>query len=203
MEFKFGTSVYTSERDVAGILASLAISPETKAVTHIVIQEWLFANENKVIPIEMIASGAAAYITMGCTADELREMPPLEIEQEMPMDNPSSSGEKYDPLSGGVYWNPTLERSIITEVKRTIPDEFVVFEEGAQVFDNRDEQMGSVESVLTEPETGKITSFFISRGLLFKTRKSIPLHWINAITASKLTLNVSKVQIENLPEEAS
>jgi uncharacterized protein YrrD len=201
MKLKYKASVYTSDGNEAGSLHRVVIDPGTEEVTHIVIQKGLLITENKVIAVAQVASASEDKVTLNCTADEVKEMSPLEIEQYAPLSDTLGQGQKYDPMTGGVYTNPTLERSIITEVKRTIPDELVALKEGAQVLSEDDEQVGNVDCLFTEPGTGKVISLAVSQGLLFKTRKFIPIQWVRMLGDDHVRLTVGAQQLEDLPAD--
>jgi sporulation protein YlmC with PRC-barrel domain len=196
MEFKDGASVYTSNGSITGSLYRVVIDPETKKVTHIVIQKGLLVKEDKVIAMEKVASASPEKVTLNCTVDEIKEMPPLEIEKYEPMSGNSGREQNYDPLAGRMYWT---ERSVIMETKRTIPDELVALKEGARVMIENDEHVGNVERVFTEPETGKVTHFIVSQGLLLKTRKTVPIQWVGMLDDVTVRLSVGIQQLEALP----
>ena len=196
MEFKDGANIYTSDGRVAGSLDRVVIDPETKEVTHIVILKGLIFKEDRVIPVEYVASASQEKAILSCTFDELKEMPSLEVEQFVPVSGDSARVQNFDPLTGGMYWT---ERSVIRETRRTIPDELVALKEGAQVMSEDDEHVGNVERVFTEPESGKVTHFIVSQGFLLKTRKAIPIQWVKILEDEKVRLSVGTQQVEALP----
>jgi uncharacterized protein YrrD len=169
---------------------------ETKEVTHIVIQKGLFNKDDKVINVQNVASTSEEEVTLSCTFDELKEMPPLEIEQVVPLGDNPGQVMSYNPLTGGPY---TVEHSLITETIRTIPDNLVALKEGAKVMSGDDEHIGNVERVFIEEETGKVTHIIVSQGLLQKTRKSIPIQWVKMLGDDKVRLTVDTHQLEDLP----
>lgn len=200
MEFKDNVSVYTSDGNKAGSLQRVVIDPETNEITHIVIQKGFLFKEDKVVAVEEVASTSEEKVTLNCTTDKLQEMPPLDIEQFEPLSGASGRGQNFDPLAGGLYWNPAPERSVITVTKRTIPDDLVALKEGAPVMSKDDEHVGSVERVFTEPENGKVSHFIVSQGLLLKTRKAIPIQWVKALDDEQVHLTVLAQELEDLPE---
>jgi len=196
MEFKDGTRVYTSDGKEAGSLSRVVINPDTREVTHIVVQRGLLVKEEQVIDVDKIDSASQEKVTLHCTIDEFKEMPPLEIQIEHPAPI-SQQAQNYTSLSGGVYWNPALERSLITETKRAIPEELVALKEGAQVMGKDHEQVGNIECVVTETETGKVIRFIVSQGLMLKTRKSIPIQWVDTLGEDTIRLTVEARQLED------
>lgn len=198
MEFKDGTIVYTAEGKKAGNLRRVVIDPESKAVTHIVVERGFLFKNDKVIDVAKVAETSEDRVALNCTVDELKEMSPLDIEHYVPLSGTAGGGQ-YDPLPGGVYSNSAPDR-MIKETLRTIPEQLVALKEGARVTSSDDKQVGNIEHLFTEPETGKVTHFIISQGSLSKARKSIPYDWVKMISDDEVSLTVEAQQVDGLPE---
>ena len=196
MEFKDGTNIYTFDGKGAGSLRRVVINPETKKVTHIVIEKGFLFKEDKVIPVEQVDSASQEEVNLICTLDELKEMSPLDIEFDVPSSTSTRRDLNYDPLIGKMYW--TTEPSMIKETKRTISDELVALKEGARVMSGDDEHVGNVERVFTAPNTGKVSHFILSLGLLHKIRKAVPINWVKILSEDEVRLTVGTRQIEEL-----
>jgi uncharacterized protein YrrD len=93
----------------------------------------------------------------------------------------------------------TFAPSIITETKRTIPEDLVALREGAQVVSDDEKHVGNVECVITEPATTHVTHFIVSQGLLTKTRKTILMDQVSMLNDEKLHLNINAQEFEALP----
>lgn len=200
MEYKDGTSVYTIDGKKAGSLRRVVIDPKTKEVTHIVIEKGLLFKDDKVVPVENVASTSEDKVSLTCSENELKEMSPLDIERYVPLDETNGGVQRFDPMAGGVYGNLPVPTRTIKEVKRTISDELIALKEGAPVISADDQHVGNIEHLFTEPQTGKITHFLISQGSLAKTRKSIPYEWVKMITDEEVDLTVDAKLLEGLPE---
>ena len=194
MEFKDGTNVYTFDGKDVGKLQRVVIDPETKDVTHIVVQKGLFFKEDKVIGVDKVDSASMEEITLNCVAAELKEMAPLNIKEYVSMGETSGRDPEHD-----IYWNAGPDHSLIAVTKRTIPADLVALKEGARVVSEEGSHMGNVERVLTDPETGKVNSFTIAQGLLNKTRKSVPIQWVKYLDDDMVQLAVEAREVEDLP----
>jgi sporulation protein YlmC with PRC-barrel domain len=192
VEFKDGTNVITSEGKEAGSLSRVVINPDSKEITHIVIQKGLLFKEDKVIAVNKVAAASPEKIILNCTADEIKEMAPLNISEYVP--------QNYDSLSGDVFWNPVQGPTVITQIKRTISEELIALKEGARVISSEGAHVGHVEQVLTDPETGRVNQLIISHGLLTKTRKSLPIEWVKMLDDNEILLNVGAHHLDELPE---
>ena len=185
MEFQQNTNVYTSDGKGVGSLSRVVIETETDQVTYIVIKTGLLIKDDKVIPITNIASADQEKVTLNCTGEDIKEMSPLNVEVPVTGDV-SSQGRAYDPLTGGAVPAP----AVVTETRRTIPEELVALKEGAHVITENEKHVGSLDCVITEPETVKVTEFIVSQGLLSKTRKSIPIEWVKVLGEEEIHLTV-------------
>ena len=56
--------------------------------------------------------------------------------------------------------------------------------------------VGNIERVVTDTETGRINQFVISQGLLPKSRKLIPFHWVDFFDDDKVLLSADLYQLE-------
>jgi len=196
MEFKNGANIYTFDGKGAGSLRRVVINPETKKITHIVIEKGLLFKEDKVVPVGQVDSASQEQVNLICTLEELKEMSSLDIEFDVPLGTSTKRDLTYDPLMGKMYW--TTKPSIIKQTKRTISNELVALKEGARVVSRDDEHVGNVERVFTEPNSGKVSHFILSHGLLHKTRKSVPINWVNILAEDEVHLIVGTRQVEEL-----
>ncbi len=193
MEFKEGASIYTLDREKAGNLQRVVIDPQTKHVTHIVIQKGFLFKEDKVVPLTKVDSASQDMIAINCSLEELKELSPLHITQYRPKDKI----EDYDHATGGMYTSPPAASMVISETIRTIPEDLVALKEGAPVMSLDERHVGNVERIFTDE--GMVTHFTLSQGLLSKTEKSIPFDWVTQIHDNEVDLSVDAQKIESLP----
>lgn len=200
MEFKYGTPVFTSESKQAGSLHRIAIDPDSKQVAYLVILRGMILKEDKVIPVEQVATAVQEKIILDCTIEELHEMPPLELVLEQPVGGSSGRRQVVDPLVvGGAAWGPVPQPSETLETRRTIPEELTALKDGARVLSDDDDLVGIIECVTTAPDSRNVTHLTVSQGLLFKTRKYIPIHWVKMLGEDSVQLAVNAQQVEDLP----
>jgi sporulation protein YlmC with PRC-barrel domain len=200
MEFKDGTNVYTFDGKKAGSLRRVVIDPESKEVTHIVIEHGFLFKDDKVIGVENVAEASEEKVALTCSGDELKGMPPLDVEQFVNLNDSPGGSPDYTPLQGGIFLNPAADRAMVKETHRTIPEELVALKEGAHVISSDEIPVGAIDHLFTDPKTGKITHFILLQGVLGKTRKSIPFEWVKMITDDEVYLTVDAQKVEGLPE---
>ncbi len=132
------------------------------------------------------------------------KMPPFVIEHYVPVNaadtrHGKSTDETYVSATPMFYSYPAPERYLISEEKRTIPDELTALKEGAPVISADHERVGAIERVITHPDTGQVTHFVIAKGLLLKERKLIPIRWVKMLGEDEVDLFVGTRQIKDLP----
>jgi uncharacterized protein YrrD len=217
MEFREGAVVISSDGKKVGHIRRVVIDPQTEEVTHLVIEKGFLFIEDRVIPIEKVASVAPDKILLQISVEHLVDMPVFEIEQYLPADlameqagNGKSFGENYNPLT--LYWYPAVGVAPVdlsmrksnpgepaATMHRTIPDNLVALDEGALVFSADDEPVGRVERVIANPDNDQVTHFVIERGALLKERKLIPIHWVESLGEEQVHLRVATQLLKQLP----
>lgn len=206
-----GAEVYSSSGDKLGTLSRVVIDPNTRKVTHLVIEKGLLFNTNKIIPISQVNPQNEEKIILTSSENDLKEFQDFEEEHFVSLDSsdhPESSNVDYS------YWYPppnypawrTGMNMVVPAVPaytirttQNIPDGAVALEEGAKVFSVDDKQVGNIEKLIVNPEDKHVTHFVISAGLLFKERKLIPVNWISTIGEEEVHLSVNSRTLEKLP----
>ena len=196
MEFKDGTNVYTFDGKMVGNLRRVVIDPETKDVTHIVIQKGVFYKEDKVIEVEKVDSAAPERITLNCIADDLKEMTPLDVKKYIFMEGAPPQEQNY-----GANWSSGTGRSLVAIKQRTISEGLVALKEGARVVSEEGSHVGNIERVYTNSETGRVNYFTIAQGLLNRTRKSVPVGWVKYLDDDEVRLSVDARRVEEFPAD--
>ncbi len=86
------------------------------------------------------------------------------------------------------------------ELDENIPDNTVALKEGARVFSSDDKHLGDVEKVFVDPADDKSTHLLVSKGLLFKQHKLIPINWVTTIGQDVVYLGVDSAFANQLPD---
>lgn len=219
MQFKNGTHVYTADNQDIGDIVRVVLDPQTKEVTHIVVRQGLLFTEDKVIPVDLVASTSDNRVDLRSSADRLPEFPPFEETYYLPTDrdNPaySYSAEAapsyigYPPV-GTAWWGypgylgygahslAPDAGAANTKVEQNIPDNTVGLNEGADVVTVDDEKVGDVSRVIVDDASKRATHIVVSQGWLLKERKLIPTSWIREISENTVRLGIEKAQFEHL-----
>ena len=206
MLFKQGVDVFSSDNEKVGTLDRVVMDPKTKEVTHIIVREGFLFTEDKVVPMDLIGSVTDDRITLQGSKEHLDELPDYEETHYIPRN--AAVDDDMDTL----YWNPPLDdmagygryvfypqSQYLRRTEKNIPDGMVALAEGAKVLAEDGENVGNIETLITDPNE-RVTHLVISSGLLMKERKIIPSHWLNTVTEDEVHLSVDSRLLERLPE---
>jgi uncharacterized protein YrrD len=210
MEFKLDAKVFTADNRQIGHVDRVVLDPKTKEVTDIVVRKGLIFTEDKVVPTDLVAGTRDSQVILREGVEDLQTLPDFQKEYYVVIDReelgPGLPKEEY-PLP--LYYYPTVHKGAptpysiqktVTETKRHIPEGTVALEEGARVFSADGQHVGDVERVFIYPRTDHASHFLISKGLLLKERKVIPVAWISTIEEDKVHLVVRSRLLERLRE---
>jgi len=210
MEFKLGAKVYTSDNHQVGNVDHIVLEPETKAVTHLVVRKGLLFGKDKVIPISAVQSEAPDGLILQQNSNNLDGFPDFEESHYLPTESevwpesrraegPTNTTASY--LFGGTPLGSVHggEPHVVTKT-RNIPQETVPLKAGTKVTTSDDRHVGTVECVVTDPETGKATFVVTIQGLLMKSHKALPIEWVTHVIEGEVFLSVDGNFVDSLPE---
>lgn len=189
MLFKKGIDVFSSDDEKVGTLDRVVMDPKTKEVTHIIVREGFLFAKDKVVPLDLIGSATDERIALQGSKEHLDELPDYEETHYVPRD------AAVDDDMSTLYWNPPVDAwggygryavfpqsQYLRRTEKNIPDGMVALAEGAKVLSEDGEQVGNIETLITDPKDERVTHLVISSGLLMKERKIIPSHWFTRDT---------------------
>lgn len=199
MQFKQNAGVFTATDEAVGHIDRVVVDPQTKVVTHIVVQKGFFFKEDKVVPIDLIAEATEAQITLRADAGDLHALPPYEEKhyltseaessQAPPSPVPSISG--FPPLGVGGEGLP-VGPQLVTQVEHNIPQGAIALKEGAKVITSEGKQVGHLERVFADSQAHRATHLVISQGLLAPKRRLIPITWADIVDEDEVHLAVKE-----------
>ncbi len=211
MIFKQGAMVKSADGQQVGQLNRVVIDPRTESVSHVIVQRGFLFTDERVIPVNLIASADEENVDLRLDAEDLEDLPQfvetnfIKVPEEERVVPDASQAAPFYPVAPMPTWrpgtpiaDPGIEPRIEQE-ERHIPDDTVVVQKGADVLALNDEKVGDVEEVLTDPESHRITQFVISEGLLLKEEKRVPIEWVSEIHENEIRLAVGPKILEYLP----
>ncbi len=213
MEIQTGAQVKTIDDKVLGKVDRVVIDPGSMAVTHLVVQKGLLLTSDKVLPMDWVTSSSGDEVILKQEVTELDNLPDFEENyvRQLGPGEPETDTVSTDYMARPYYWYPPLGASPVPyagiyagpplriEREQNIPGGTVALKEGAMVYDKDGDQVGNVERLYTDPDTGKSSHFVLSSGFLFKDRKLIPTQWVKWMEEDKIHLGVGSRFLEDLP----
>ena len=215
MQLVQDASVVTASGERVGELDRIVIDPRTKEVTHVVVRKGVLFTQDKVVPIDLIASASEEGVVLREDAGDLEALPNFEEEHFVALNEDEYARSQYEETAPpSLYWypplygapfgagrlNPTYPPLYPVEVERNIPEGTIALKEGARVISADGDHVGNVEQVLTEPEADRASHFVISSGFLLKEKKLVPVRWVDRIDEEEVRLVVGSDLIERLRE---
>lgn len=212
-----GADIFSSQGEKLGTLDRVILDPETKEVTHIVIEKGFLFKTNKVVGMDMVNPEIEDRITLLSPEHELDEFPDFEetqyfnLDELDEMDHPEHADVPaaywYPPVSL-VWWraggtdNPIKYPAVSQYVARThqnIPEGTVALEEGAKVISRDEKYVGNIEQVIVDSQDNRVTHVVLGEGIFFKEHKLIPVTWISGIEEDEVHLSLVSEVLDRLP----
>lgn len=220
MRLTTGADVYSSAGEKLGSLDRVILDPETKEVTHIVIERGLLSKTRKVVSMDRMNDEIDEQVTLTGSKHDLDDYPDFEEthyisadETDYPAaDSPTTSVPTsfWYPPTGLAWWrvaspavdmpyNPVMP-AYVTRTRQNIPEGTVALEEGAKVMSSDEKHIGNIAQVIVDTDDNRVTHFVVDEGFLFKDRKLIPVLWISEIDEDAVYLSATAKVLERLPE---
>lgn len=214
MQFKKGATVYTADGEQMGEIDRVVIKPDTKEVTHLVVQKGFLFTEDKVIPVSLARLVTEDQVVLRGEDIDFDQFPDFEESHYVPVDDdPQAVPAPMHPISS-VYWYPPMigdwwtipayhayaKPRFVLRTQKNIPEGTVALEEGAKVIGSDGGHIGNIECILAEPVEGIATHLVISEGLILKEKKLIPTSWLSSVREDRVHLSVESGLVDRLPE---
>jgi uncharacterized membrane protein len=207
--YPIGAPVACSD-GVAGISTHVIVNPLTRAIASVVVKESEGGGVERVVPVARVASSTAEGIQLDCTRAELAVMQPF-VEREYTTGltqrtAPISTGPGGG-LSAATFYMPyglTTSASTTSEVDRlNIPEGMLAINRGMKVK-ALDGEVGEVDELLVNPESGQVTHFVLREGNVFgKKELALPLSAVDGVDDDTVRLKLDKDAVRQLPAVAS
>ncbi len=225
MQFVKGTRLVTKDGQDAGTVDAVVLDPKTREVIYVVASQGFLADTDKLIPVELIGDVTEDGIRLDADAANITDQQDFIETQYVTVDDPAYAADyANDPalnidsarslyayptlgMVGGAPMGPAIgaaagatSGAYVVHIDRNLPEGAVVLREGVNVIADNGDHVGDVERIMTNPDTEQVTHFVISRGLLLKERKLIPVEWVSEFGEEEIHLVVSPRFLDALPD---
>jgi len=214
MQFKEGEEVITRDGEKAGVIDRVVIDPQTKKITHIVVQKGFLFAEDKVIPVEWFAQASVDRAVLDVQRGDIESLPLFEERHYLPWESFDAEGTYPPGHARPYFWYPPaslnwwadpgyrtyfrLPEPPYAEIDGPIPEGTVPLEVGAEVISADNEYVGDVERIFAEQDSHRVMHFIVSSGLIFKSKKLVPTAWVESIGEKAVYLSVSADFLDDL-----
>lgn len=213
MRINESARVFTADDEHVGRVDRIVVDPLTRAVTHVVVRKGIFFPEDKVIPIDQIATATEERINLVQEADA-RDFPPFFETHYTPLDELDEDDAAEESAGAAaaaavatappLVWHgtyggvaPLVPGVMRTVVERNIPERALALEPGARVLARGRREVGRLEEVVVT-ETGQATHIVVSREGLTPTRRALPMSWVDDIAENEIRLGVREGLVESV-----
>jgi uncharacterized protein YrrD len=225
MQFLKGTRLVTKDGQDAGTVDAVVLDPKTREVIYVVASQGFLSGTDKLLPIELIGDVTEDGIHLHADAHDISEQQDFLETQYVTVDDPAYAADyASDPalrvdsarplyayptlgMVGGAPMGPaigaaagTTSGAYVVNIDRNLPEDAVVLREGVNVIADNGDHVGDVERIIADPTSEQVTHFVISRGLLLKERKLIPVEWVSEFGEEEIHLVVSPRFLDALPD---
>lgn len=197
MDIPVNAEVYCTDGK-CGRSTYLIVHPETQEITHVVVKESHSPHQQRLIPAGWIQGATPSRIDLGCTQNKLSRMDPFIETRFVKVKVPEAVGYGY--MYAWPYDYVPVEETIPVHEEMLPPGE-VAIHKGARV-NAEDGHIGTVDELLVDPNTHKISHLVLRKGHLWGQRDVvIPVNQIDHIEEDVVYLKLDKQAVAALPAE--
>jgi len=214
MKIKKNVDVYTIDGKKSGEIERVVINPADFEISHIVIEKGFLFKDHKVVPMDLVGTATEERVNLRLKEEQLDELPNLNETEFVKGELLEENQEGFTQAPFPMYWYPPAGTVwwahrgfaasglpfFVLRTEQQIPEGTVALEEGAKVVSRDEKHIGSIEEVLTDPESNRATNLIISKGLFLKERKMVPTFWIKKVEEDEVHLAIGSELFESIPD---
>ena len=193
-----------------GKLAKIAVDPETWEVKDLIVEEGFLLKRARVFPISLVESATPEEIMLALDAEELpnyREYEESEYESlAHGMEDVSLSRPEVPPHEAAMQvvntYNVTGTETVPLvreKIRKGVEANLEVVAHGTPVI-GTDGEMGKLDRVITDSESGKVTHLVMRHGFLSSDHTLIPVTLVEHIGENGIGVKVSKEGLEEIAD---
>lgn len=185
-----------------GSLAKVAVDPETRQVTYLIVEEGFLLKRSRVFPFSSVDMATSDNIGLLLQSDDLENYPVYREETvEMPARN---QGE----AAGSTFWRegvpygvgPAMPIPTVTEtIRYGLPDDAEVVDRSTPV-EGLDGAIGKLDHFIVDAASGEIRKIVVQKGLFFSTKRVIPASMASMISEDGIFVEATPEELEGLRE---
>ena len=208
LDIKVGSTVQCWDGR-AGHVEKLVVDPGSKRVTHLVVARGVVVPRAVVVPIARVTRVEGDTVVLDMSLDDLKAQPEFaEVDYTAP-DPAWAARHGYNHtetlflMTGsmpiGVALTPAWSGMVAHHTHAGIAGPAVPVSRGTRVT-CRDGELGRLDHVLLDPQTGAVRALVVRKGHLLTKDVSVPVGWVESIGEDEITLDADRALLEKLPE---
>jgi sporulation protein YlmC with PRC-barrel domain len=205
MRVDLNAKVRTRDGKDAGTIGQVVIDPATNEITDFVISTGTLLGRDILLPLAVLeqASRDGETVVLDITKEQLDEMPDYVPRDYMPPPSGWLVPPGYGYPTNAYLW-PSTYQYMDPMPNWAREDETLKLNKGSTVMDADGEDIGVVEDVIFDPESGRITGFVLKIGgalqTLFGGGETVEVHGdlIDRVGDRFIHLRGKKEEIERL-----
>ena len=191
-----------------GRLHKVVLDPHTQRVTDLIVERGFLLTTDRVLPVDLVERAAGEEIYLGLASDELSGYPEYrEFEFEEPAPEAGSGRYEWrDVRCWARGYRMACREPVVPTIRRPIhvgvrPSRAVI-ERGTPVRNrggrSTEVELGKVDHLLVEPESGEVSHLVVRRGLL-PYQPVVPASAVRAVSEDEVTVALTDREVEALP----
>jgi len=199
--FTIGAAVECSDGP-CGAVSRVVVDPVARELTHLVVEPEHRAGLGRLVPLDLVESGAGD-VRLRCTLAEFEKLPPAEETDFLP----GGSGYNAYAAHEAYFWpyygleggsDPRFALASAVETRDMLPPGEIGVRRDETVHAS-DGEIGRVEGLVIDTAQGHVTHVLLQEGHLWgKKLVAIPIGAVEKI-GTGITVNMTKHEIEALP----
>jgi sporulation protein YlmC with PRC-barrel domain len=208
MRLELGTSVRCTDGDF-GKLADIVIDPDSKRVTHLVVDPRHPSGATRLVPVDLAEPGEGQAISLRCSLEEARACESARDFQWLRLDAPPIKDEDWDvgvqevlampyyPNGVGEYVG-TYQETVGISFDR-VPKGEVEIRRASSVISADGDLVGHVEGFAVDSDD-RISDMVLRHGHLWRKRDiTIPISSVTKVETDTVTVGLTTEEIRKLP----
>lgn len=210
MEVNIGAEVETRDGLVAGEIERVVMEPSTNNLLSLVVRMGLRQARHIVVPIGEVERATKEKVHLRLTAEDLDAMPDFVESEYAPPPYQWVPPSIYPPahvlvpVPGHVdLGQPTVEEpsrrpTLPAGLPHYAPAESIAISEGTEVYCT-DGRIGTVDEVITDPRTNRVTSFVVRKGKWLPRDIVVDAAMVSRASEYRIDLACRKEEVNKLP----
>lgn len=202
-DFEIGTQVRCQDGQ-CGKLHKVVLDPHTQRVADLIVERGFLLTTDRVVPVDLVEQATRESIMLSISSHALSEYPEYRV-LKFKEPAPEVQSGHYDRRdircwTGGyrVACHEPVVPMVRRQVYEGVPPNRAVIERGTPVQYTDGSEIGKVDHLLVDPESGEVSHLVMRKGLL-PYYPIFPVDKVVSVTDKAVSVSLDDDEIELLP----